>query len=158
VNPKGKDGYYYNITGYSALGIDEAATMKEVTAAALAEYPYAPRYVYPIKKQAGQDYDQIMGVALVQNIYQKTVNVFPQVGWTNNDLAGGPNFSKIQYMWFGTHEPAIAKMIVGSPDSFEKNYAAYQKVFRDNDWPAGMEEAQLAWKTIWDNYVSKYWK
>ncbi len=54
--------------------------------------------------------------------------------------------------------PAIAKMIVGQASDFEANYAAYQKVFRDNDWAKGMEEVQLAWKRVYDNYVAKYWK
>ena len=99
----------------------------------------------------------IMGTAVAQYEYQRQVNVFPQIGWTRKDLEG-PEFSRIQYLWFGTHNAAIAKMIVGTASQFEPNYAAYQKVFRDNDWDKGMEEAQLAWKTIFDSYVYKYWK
>ncbi len=76
----------------------------------------------------------------------KSVNFFPQIGWTNAELNNLPNFAKIQYAWFGTHVNAIAKAIVGSPGDFEANYAGYQKVFRDNDWDLGMYEYQLKWK------------
>jgi len=157
LNPAGKDGYYYGVTGYSAAGIDEAATMKEVTCAALCEYPYAPRYVYPVKKTAGQNYDAIMGTAVMQYEYARQVTLIPQVGWSRKDIEG-PEFARIQYMWFGTHVNAVAKLIVGSTGEFEANYAAYQKVFRDNDWAKGMEEVSIAWKSIYDNYVAKYWK
>jgi hypothetical protein len=157
ANPNGKDGYYYNVMRDSAVGIPEGAWSREDSIAQVTAYPYAPRYVYPIKKQAGQAYDQIMGVAVGQYYFQKEINYFPQVGWSGADLAG-PEYSRVQYMWFGSHGPAIAKLIVGSTDSFEANYAAYQKVFRDNDWAKGMEEVQLAWKRVYDNYVSKYWK
>ncbi len=157
ANPNGKDGYYYNVMRAPAAGIEEGAWTREVSIAALTEYPFAPRYVYPVKKQAGQDYDHIMANATSVYYFQKEINYFPQVGWSGADLAG-PEYSRIQYMWFGSHGPAIAKMIVGSTGDFESNYAAYQKVFRDNDWAKGMEEVQLAWKRVYDNYVSKYWK
>jgi hypothetical protein len=157
ANPNGKDGYYYNVMRNNVAAIEEGAWTREVSVAALTNYPFAPRYVYPVKKQAGQDYDAIMGQAVGQYYFQKEINYFPQVGWSGSDLAG-PEYSRVQYMWFGSHGPAMAKMIVGSKGDFEANYAAYQKVFRDNEWYKGMEEVQLAWKRVYDNYVAKYWK
>ena len=157
AKPEGKDGYYYGVLRDSAAGIEEGAWNREVSIAQLTAYPFAPRYVYPIKKQTGQDYDTIMGNAVAQYYWQKEINYFPQIGWSATDLAG-PEYSRVQYMWFGSHGPSIAKMIVGSTGDFESNYASYQKVFRDNDWGKGMEEVQLAWKRVYDNYVAKYWK
>jgi len=159
TNPKGKDGYYYGIIRNMPFTIDKTANNPEITTGILTAYPYAPRYVYPAKKVAGSDYDSIMDLAWRQYWTQKLgLNLIPQVGWSDSDLNNLPNFSKIRYMWFGSHDPAIAKMVVGSPADFESNYAAYQKVFRDNDWDLGMTEYNLKWKEIFDKYVAKYWK
>jgi len=159
TNPKGKDGYYYGVYRYSPISIDKAAANPEIQTGKLTEYYLAPRYVYPFKKVAGGDYDTEMTNAYASYWTVKLgVNYIPQVGWSDSDLNNLPNFGKIRYMWFGSHDPVIAKMIVSAPESFEDNYKAYQKVFRDNDWDLGMQEYQLKWKEIFDNYVAKYWK
>ncbi len=160
-NPNGKDGYYYGVgTGEGAAPVTLAAGTRsaELWDAFLTVYPLSPQYVYPARKAAGMNYDQEMLSAYMAWYVSKYVNFFPQKGWTNADLNNQPDFAKIQYMWFGTHGPAIAKAITGSPDDFEANYAAYQKVFRDNDWDLGMQQYQLKWKEIFDKYVKKYWK
>ncbi len=157
-----KDGYYYGMVGNSAawqnVNPTAGSVNEEVTCAYLAPYPLAPQYVYPSVRKAGMDYDGEMQRAVMSSYVAKSVNFFPQVGWTNADLNNQPDFAKIQYMWFGTHGPAIAKAITGQPADFEANYAAYQKVFRDNDWDLGMQEYQLKWKEIFDKYIAKYWK
>jgi len=155
----GKDGYYYGVMRYAPIGLAAGTNNMEISCAFVTQYPFAPRYVYPFQKVAGMDYDAEMNSAIGAYYAQKlNKNYFPQIGWTNADLNNQPNFAKIQYMWFGTHGPAIAKAITGAPADFEANYAAYQKVFRDNDWDLGMQEYQLKWKEIFDKYVQKYWK
>lgn len=157
-NPKGKDGYYYGVTQWAPVALTSGTTSPEITCAFLTVYPYAPQYVYPEKRQVGMAYDQTMLNDVMAYYVARNVNFFPQIGWTNAELNNLPNFAKIQYAWFGTHVNAIAKAIVGTPAEFEANYAAYQKVFRDNDWDLGMSEYQLKWKEIFDTYVKKYWK
>jgi len=158
ANPNGKDGYYYGITRNSAAGLEAGTANEEITCAFLAPYPLAPQYVYPEKKLAGTQYDNAMLNAVMAYYVGKSVNFFPQIGWTNADVNNQPDFAKIQYMWFGTHGPAIAKAITDGTENFEANYVAYQKVFRDNDWDLGMQEYQLKWKEIFDKYIAKYWK
>jgi hypothetical protein len=153
-----KDGYYYGVTMWAPVSLAAGTQNAEITDAFVTNYPYAPQYVYPVVKQAGMNYDAIMNQAVMASYVAKSVNFFPQKGWTNADLNNQPDFAKIQYMWFGTHGPAIAKAIVGTTADFESNYAAYQKVFRDNDWDLGMQEYQLKWKEIFDKYIKQYWK
>jgi hypothetical protein len=159
TNPNGKDGYYYGVTRNAPISLDPSTSNPEVTSGFLTAYPYAPRYVYPFKKVAGADYDTEMRNAWAAWWTNKLgLNLIPQVGWSDSDLNNLPNFGKIRYMWFGSHDPSIAKMVVGSAADFESNYAGYMKVFRDNDWDLGMTEYNLKWKEIFDNYVQKYWK
>jgi len=156
--PNGKDGYYYGVYLWAPITQAAGTNSPENTDAYLTTYPLAPQYVYPAKKATGMSYDTEMNSALYAYYIGKYVNFFPQKGWTNADLNNQPDFAKIQYMWFGTHGPAIAKAITGPTADFDANYAAYQKVFHDNDWDLGMQEYQIAWKTIFDKYIKQYWK
>ena len=155
----GKDGVHYGIYQYSAAAVEAGVVNYEHNLSHLMNaWPYAPKYVYPFKKTPGMDYDTVIKTAVSAYHGQRLVNLFPQVGWTNAELNNLPNFSKIQYMWFGTHGPTIAKAITDAPGNFEQNYAAYMKVFDDNDWDAGMAECQEKWTEIFDKYVKQYWK
>ena len=140
------------------MALSAGTTNPENTIAFLTVYPYAPQYVYPEKRQVGMAYDDEMLRDVMAYNVGKSVNFFPQVGWTNAELDSLPAFGPIQYGWFGTHGNAISKSIVGSTGDFEDNYKAYMKLFRDNDYDAGMTEYNLKWKEIFDKYIAKYWK
>jgi hypothetical protein len=156
----GKDSYYYGLDAWHTSPVTvEAGTINwEVVIGNFAAYPLVPMYVYPAVKKTGMNYDFEMKDAMRAYYTSRQVNFFPQVGWANSDLNSLPNFAKIQYLWFGSHADAIAKTIVGQQADFEQNYAAYQKIFRDNDWDLGMQEYQIKWKEIFDKYIKKYWK
>lgn len=156
-----KDGYYYGVLYGAPLALAEGTYNYELGIGNLIgnhAYPNHPRYVYPAKKAAGMDYDGEMLAAVASAYAQKNINFFPQIGWTNSELNNLPNFSKIQYAWFGTHGPAIAKAITDTPANFEANYAAYQKVFDDNGYTEAMAEYQAKWTEIFNKYVKQYWK
>jgi hypothetical protein len=152
----GKDGIYYGICGHTPAFVPADVTNLEVYVTSFSLYPQAPMFVYPRLKTA--DYDTQMFMAWLGYHLERLVNFFPQRGWSTNELNSLPEFSRIQYMWFGTHGPAIAQAIRGPAKDFEANYAAYQKVFQDNDFDKGMQEYQLKWKEIFDKYIKQYWK
>ena len=157
----GKDGPYYGVIYYGAAAPPDGTNNWELSIGSMVGgggYPYAPRYVYPPKKVAGVDYDAQMMQAWAAFHGQRLINYFPQIGWTDAELNNQPEFARIQYMWFGTHGPAIAKAITDSPENFDANYAAYQKVFDDNDWDAGMEQYQEKWTEVFNDHVKEYWR
>jgi hypothetical protein len=158
----GKDGFYYGILANSAYpDIPIEALNPEIQIGAFCRsYPLAPMYVYPRRKALGMDYDGEMLSVWSGYQMEKLINYFPMRGWSDADLVYLPEFQRIQYMFFweagfGTR---IAEAIRGSTKGFESNYAAYQKVFRDNDYDKGIQEYQVKWKEIFDKYIRQYWK
>jgi hypothetical protein len=155
----GKDGVYYGITDYSAAAIEAGVSNWETHIGQLMnDWPYAPKNVYPFKKTAGMDYDAVIAKAVGQYQGAKQIKPYPQIGWSFAELNATEGFADIQYMWFGTHGPAIAKAITDPPANFEANYAAYQKVFTDNNWDQGMANYQAKWTEIYNKYVKQYWQ
>jgi hypothetical protein len=88
----------------------------------------------------------------------KQINFFPQKGWSTSELNSLPAFNKIQYLWFQSHAAAIARTIVGPPESFDANYADYQRLFTLYGFDEGMAEYQAKWKEIFDKYIRQYWR
>jgi hypothetical protein len=155
----GKDGVYYGIYAYSAAAIEGGVNNWEINIAHLMnQWQLAPKWVYPFKKERGMDYNGVIKSSVAAYLGSQLITPYPQIGWSFAELNATEGFADIQYMWFGTHGPAIAKAITDSPANFETNYSAYMKVFDDNNWDEGMANYQEKWEVIYDKYVKQYWE
>ena len=83
--------------------------------------------------------------------HEKQVSSFPQVGWKDADLPRLPD-------WYATHAQSTARAIVGAPGDFDAHYGAYQQLFQDNGFDAGMQAYQAKWQSLFAAYVKRYWK
>jgi len=157
--PGAKDGNYYGFP-YGVSGLDWGYVNEENAAVYYFpnwEYPEEPRYVYP-KKAAATDDFQARIYAIWVNGVKKRMNFYPMIGWSQqNDLLAIPDFARVRYLLFSKSAPEIANIIRGSAADFEKNWAAMRKVQEDEGLQKALDQVSAKWKEIYTKNVKQYW-